>query len=226
MVAVSALLSWTNFTWLNQPTVLSVNATTVYVHTDPDTDFWSKTHYGFERDTGHFYYRSFAGDQSFTATINVRGKYHTLYDQGGLMLRIDKNNWIKCGVEYVEGQQYASAVVTVNGWSDWSVVAIESLDVLKFRVRREKEVVHVDFAEGEQGSFKMLRLAYLPVIDRSQAMMVGIMCASPTKNASGFDITFDGLSIIEKPDNSRSEGVTFHFTFLYVLVVLILSFNH
>ncbi|CAF1216288.1 unnamed protein product [Adineta steineri] len=175
IVAVSTVLYWTNFTWFNQPTVWSVNETKLYVHTDPDTDFWSKTHYGFERDTGHFYYRSLTGDRSFTVEVNIRGQYHTLYDQGGLMLRIDKNNWIKCGIEYVEGQHYASAVVTVNGWSDWSVVAINPVDILKLRVRREKEAVHIDFAEGEQGDFKMLRLAYLPVIDRSQAMMVGII---------------------------------------------------
>ena len=31
-------------------------------------------------------------------------KYSTLYDQGGLMLRTDNRNWIKCGVEYVDGQ--------------------------------------------------------------------------------------------------------------------------
>ena len=85
----------------------------------------------FERDNGHFYYRSLPGDQSFTATVNVRGKYHTLYDQGGLMLRIDEKNWIKCGVEYVDGQQFASVVVTVNGWSDWSVVPINSPEVFK-----------------------------------------------------------------------------------------------
>lgn len=221
VVAVSTLLYWTNFTWFNEPKTWSTNGTTLSVHTDPDTDFWSKTHYGFERDTGHFYYQSVTGDRAFTATVSIRGNYHTLYDQAGLMLRIDKNNWLKCGIEYVEGQYYASAVVTVNGWSDWNVVAVESLDTLKIRVRRANEAVHIDFAEGEQESFKMLRLAYLPVIDQSQAMMVGIMCASPTKEAPGFDITFDGLSIIEEFDKNGSGDVTFHSTFFGILIMLV-----
>ncbi|CAF1091637.1 unnamed protein product [Rotaria sordida] len=186
-----------NFTWFNEPKKWSINGSTILVHTDAKTDFWRKTHYDFERDNGHFYYRSFSGDQSLTATVNVRGKYTTLYDQGGLMLRINEKNWIKCGVEYVDGNQFASVVVTVNGWSDWSVVPINSPDVLKLRVKREKEAVHIEYAEGENGEFKMMRLAYFPLMDKSQPLMVGIMCASPGEDTQGFDITFNDLNIIE-----------------------------
>ncbi|CAF4532537.1 unnamed protein product, partial [Didymodactylos carnosus] len=204
VIVVSALLSKMNFTWYNEPKKWSSNGATINVHTDGNTDFWRKTHYGFERDSGHFYYQSLPGDHSFTATVNIRGNYHTLYDQGGLMLRTDEKNWIKCGVEYVDDQQFASVVVTVNGWSDWSVVSIKAPEVLKLRVRRVKEAVHIEFAEGEEGDFKMMRLAYLPVIDNSQAMMVGIMCASPVEDAEGFDISFEGLTIVENPYTSES----------------------
>ncbi|CAF2461568.1 unnamed protein product [Rotaria sp. Silwood2] len=186
-----------SFTWLNEPKKWSINESTIVIHTDAKTDFWRKTHHDFERDNGHFYYRSFPGDQSLTATVNVRGKYNTLYDQGGLMLRNDEKNWIKCGVEYVDGKQFASVVVTVNGWSDWSVVPINSPDVLKLRVKREKEGVHIEYAEGENGEFKMMRLAYFPLLDKSQALMVGLMSASPGDDTQGFDISFEELNIIE-----------------------------
>lgn len=187
-----------SFTWFNEPKKWSNDTSAnIAVHTDGKTDFWRKTHYGFERDNGHFYYRSLPGDQSFTATVNVRGKYNTLYDQGGLMIRIDEKNWIKCGVEYVDGNQFASVVVTVNGWSDWSIVAISSPDVLRLRVKREKEAVHIEYAEGENGEYKMMRLAYFPTIEKSQSMMVGIMCASPGDDTQGFDVNFEGLTIVE-----------------------------
>jgi regulation of enolase protein 1 (concanavalin A-like superfamily) len=189
-----------SFTWFNEPKTWSTNASIISVHTDGKTDFWRKTHYGFERDNGHFYYRSLPGDQSFTATVNVRGKYNTLYDQGGLMLRIDEKNWIKCGVEYVDGNQFASVVVTVNGWSDWSVVPINSPEVLKLRVKREKEAVHIEYGEGENGEYKMMRLAYFPVIDNSQLFMVGVMCASPGDDTQGFDVNFEGLNISENQE--------------------------
>lgn len=187
-----------SFTWFNEPKKWSSDTpSTVSVHTDGKTDFWRKTHYGFERDNGHFYYRSLPGDQSFTATVNVRGKYNTLYDQGGLMLRIDEKNWIKCGVEYVDGNQFASVVVTVNGWSDWSIVSIRSPDVLRLRVKREKEAIHIEYAEGENGEYKMMRLAYFPTIEKAQSMMVGIMCASPGEDTQGFEVNFEELKIVE-----------------------------
>ena len=185
-----------NSTWLNEPKKWSNSESTITVHTDANTDFWSKTHHGFERDSGHFYYRLLSGEQLFTVAVNIRGNYNTLYDQGGLMLRINEKNWIKCGVEYVDGNQYASVVVTLNGWSDWSIVPISSPNVLKLRVKREKDSVHIEYAEGENGEFKMMRLAYFPLLDKAQSLMVGIMCASPDSNTQGFDIDFEKFNII------------------------------
>lgn len=225
IILISALLSGINFTWYNEPKRWSINGTTINVHTDGNTDFWRKTHYGFERDNGHFYYHSLPGDSSFTVTVNVRGKYHAIYDQGGLMLRINEYNWLKCGVEYVDGHQFASVVMTVNGWSDWSVVAIEAPDVLKLRVRRAKEAVHIDYAKGENGDFKMMRLAYLPVIESSQSMMVGIMCASPNDTTQGFDISFEDLNIVTERNPNGGTSINSAYKTLYssILFLLILQ---
>jgi regulation of enolase protein 1 (concanavalin A-like superfamily) len=117
-------------------------------------------------------------------------------------------------------------VVTVNGWSDWSVVLTNAPEVLKLRVKREKEVVHIDFAEGTEENFKMMRLAYLPVIDRSKSMMVGIMCASPVENATGFDIIFENLIIetIEKDSLSETTRLHSHYMFLHAFISFLLSF--
>jgi uncharacterized protein len=186
------------FTWYNEPTKWSSNSSTISVHTDGKTDFWRKTHYGFERDSGHFFFRSIAADQPFTVTVNVQGDYKVLYDQAGLMLRTDANNWLKCGIEYVDGRHYASVVVTVNGWSDWSFVPLDTPPtLLRLRVKREREAVHIEYGEGDSGQFQMIRLAYLPLTDSAHSMMVGIMCASPDENSDGFDVTFEHLNIIE-----------------------------
>ena len=227
IVLFSAFLSGMNFTWYNEPRQWSMNQTTINVHTDKNTDFWRKTHYGFERDNGHFYYQSLPGDQPFTATVNVRGAYNTLYDQGGLMLRTDENNWIKCGVEYVDGQQFASAVVTVNGWSDWNVVRINAPELLKLSVRREKEAVHIEFAEEKDGELKMMRLAYLPMTERSKSMMVGIMCASPSNITKGFDVSFEDLNISVNHSTSASVRLVCCYTFLFLLhfVVSVLMYT-
>ncbi|CAF1528614.1 unnamed protein product [Adineta ricciae] len=222
VVLFSTLLSQINFTWYNEPKRWSINETTVYVHTDKDTDFWQRTFYGFQRDTGHFLYKSLSGDQPFNLTVNVRGKYRVLYDQGGLMIRIDNKNWIKCGVEYVEGQQYASAVVTVDGWSDWNVVRINAPDVLRLRVRRVRETIHIEFAEDLQSEFKMMRLAYFPVIERTRSMMVGVMCASPDEKTNGFDIYFEDLTIVGEPYTDSSTSVRYSSAYLLFLLAYLL----
>ena len=65
--------------------------------------------------------RGRAGD--FSATVDFRGDYETLYDQAGLMLRLDEETWIKAGIEYVAGRRMLSAVVT-RDVSDWSTMPL------------------------------------------------------------------------------------------------------
>ncbi|MBB6510785.1 regulation of enolase protein 1 (concanavalin A-like superfamily) [Rhizobium soli] len=43
-----------NGTWVNEPANWEVSADRLTMTTDQKTDFWQKTHYGFERDSGHF----------------------------------------------------------------------------------------------------------------------------------------------------------------------------
>ena len=61
--------------------------------------------------------------EKFEVKVKITGNYVTTFDQMGLMLRIDHENWIKAGVEYVDGKQNVSAVVT-HRTSDWSVVQL------------------------------------------------------------------------------------------------------
>ncbi len=124
-------------------------------------------------------------------------------------------------MEYVDGQQFASVVVTGNAWSDWSVVSINAPGVLKLRIKRENEVVHINFTEGEEGNSKMMRLDYLPVIDRSQKMMVGNMCTSPVEDAQGFDISFEDLSIVNDNYRSGTIRVCCHYMFLCSFTTII-----
>ena len=84
--------------WLNEPPEWSIDGDVLNVTTGRDTDFWQSTFYGFRRDDGHFLHRPAEGD--LTAQVVFEGQYETLYDQAGLMLRIDERNWIKLGIEH------------------------------------------------------------------------------------------------------------------------------
>jgi regulation of enolase protein 1 (concanavalin A-like superfamily) len=173
--------------WHNEPPAWTVQDGTIQVTAGPKTDFWRKTHYGFIRDNGHFYYRQVEGD--FIAEVKVGGAYTTLYDQAGLMVRVDEANWLKCGIEFVDGVQQASAVIT-RDFSDWSVAPLtHNPPSIWLRVRRKAEAVEVSYSfDGEL--YTMLRMAYLTP---AEIVQVGPMCAAPEGN--GFPAIFEGFFI-------------------------------
>ena len=92
--------------WFNEPETWLAEGDVIRITTDAETDFWRKTHYGFIEDSGHFLYEQVTGD--FVAHVKFAGAYSDLYDQAGLMVRVDATTWLKCGIEYVQGRQYAS----------------------------------------------------------------------------------------------------------------------
>lgn len=85
----------------------------------PQSDYWRISHYGFTVDDAPFLYTMYGGE--FEAKVKIRGNYKTRFDQSGLMLRIDKENYIKAGIEFVDGKYNLSTVVT-HTTSDWSVI--------------------------------------------------------------------------------------------------------
>lgn len=174
--------------WYNPPANSKLNDSTLTVTTAPKSDFWRKTHYGFTRDNGHFFFQEVRGD--FEVTLRVDGRYRELYDQAGLMLRVDEANWIKTGIEFFDNHQHASAVVT-REFSDWSVVRLpENLASLWLRVTRKAEAVEVFYSlDGKE--YSLLRLAYLVPAAVTQ---VGPMCASP--DGSGFEIEFSEFQVL------------------------------
>lgn len=172
--------------WLNPPAHAVIEAAELRVTSAASSDFWRKTHYGFVRDNGHFFYKEVAGD--FTVEARVEGKYKDLYDQAGLMLRVDEANWIKTGIEYVYERQNASVVVT-REFSDWSVIGLENPTSFWLRATRKAEAVEIFYSLDGQ-HYELMRLAYLVP---SPTTMVGLMCASP--DGTGFEMRFSDFSI-------------------------------
>ncbi|PJN93056.1 DUF1349 domain-containing protein, partial [Amaricoccus sp. HAR-UPW-R2A-40] len=101
--------------WVNEPSDWRLDGDVLLLTTDDRTDFWRETHYGFTRDSGHFL--GVPAGESFTATLRVQGEFRSLYDQAGLMIRLDATRWVKTGVEFSDGEAFLSTVVT-DGKSD------------------------------------------------------------------------------------------------------------
>ncbi|MDE3723394.1 MULTISPECIES: DUF1349 domain-containing protein [Nocardiopsis] len=182
---------FTDMTWLNEPPSWRVEDDgSLTVVTADGKDFWRHTHYGFVHDDGHFLYTEVSGDFVLQATFN--GDYGKQYDQAGLMLRADEENWIKTGTEFVGGGLNVSSVVT-RGHSDWSVVSLPrrggAFPDLTIRVIRTGEAVNVQYLDG-WGTWRLLRLAHLPL---GETCLAGVMCCSPERE--GFRAVFRDLSI-------------------------------
>ncbi|KAF8063047.1 REE1 [Scenedesmus sp. PABB004] len=109
------------------------------VHVDPETDYWSRTHYGFAPHNGHFLHLSdVCGD--FCAATTVTPRPASRFDQAGIMVRLSESCWLKASVEHGgPGRPSQLGVVVTNaGFSDWSTQDVpDSVGTLALRVRRE-----------------------------------------------------------------------------------------
>lgn len=176
------------YRWLNEPASWEGDERDLSLKTDAKTDFWRETFYGFVRDSGHAYLRPVSGD--FTASATIVGQYEQLYDQAGLMLRLDEQNWIKCGIEYTDGLMHFSVVVT-RGVSDWSVIPLHGIaqsDPLSVRLTRHGDAVRVQFRFGD-AAWQMARLCPFSAEDA----MIGVTACSPER--AGFEATFRDLAV-------------------------------
>lgn len=170
--------------WFNEPARWGGDTVTA----DPDTDFWRTTHYGYARDSGHILGIDKAGD--FELTVTFAGDYSAQYDQAGIALRIDEENWIKAGIELVDGQHQLSAVVT-REVSDWSVVTLaEPTAKVTVKAARTGDAVTISYGLNGAPPATMLRLAYFPP---ELSVLAGVMCASPT--GKGFATRFENVTI-------------------------------
>ena len=110
--------------WLNEPSHYRLGDG-LEIFTDEKTDFWQRTHYGFQRDDGHCLLTRQSGD--FSVTTRVEFDPRTRYDQCGLIVRIDSQNWIKVSTEYEdEHVSRLGSVATNLGYSDWATQDIPS----------------------------------------------------------------------------------------------------
>jgi regulation of enolase protein 1 (concanavalin A-like superfamily) len=177
-------------TWLNSPAQWQQVDGDLIVTTDDQTDFWRKTEYGFIRDNGHFAYNTILGD--FSMEVSFAGKYQTLYDQAGLMIRLDADRWIKTGIEFVDESMNFSTVVT-NDTSDWSMIPLDGNSEPKpTRVRLVRKGATVTTAYRQpNGRWQTGRVAGFPLDSECQA---GVMCCSPQR--AGLEVTFSDFILL------------------------------
>ncbi|MGV7212467.1 DUF1349 domain-containing protein [Bradyrhizobium sp. UFLA05-112] len=173
--------------WLNEPERWTAHGDGLQIVTDNATDFWRETHYGFNRDSGHFL--GFPTGAAFTAELRVQGDFQALYDQAGMMVRIDAEHWVKAGIEFSDGRAMLASVLT-DGRSDWATAPYEQ-DARDFRLRATVENGVVRLQVSADGKlWPLMRLAPFP---RANSYLVGPMACTPER--SGLKVAFSTFQL-------------------------------
>ncbi len=200
LVVISSVLSVKAQTlekmqWFNEPEKWTVENQALSMFVTPKSDYWRISHYGFTVDDAPFYYALYGGE--FEVKVKITGDYKNRFDQAGLMLRIDEQNYIKAGIEFVDGVYNLSTVVT-HKTSDWSVIALEKpVPFIWIKAVRRLDAVEV-FYSFDDKTYMMMRNAWM---QDNTPMMVGVMGACP--DGDGFNVKFENFKVKHLPDMRR-----------------------
>lgn len=183
--------------WFNEPEQWEIKDNTLSMFVTPQSDYWRISHYGFTVDDAPFYYSTYGGE--FEVKVKITGDYQARFDQAGLMLRIDHENYIKTGIEFVDGKFNLSTVVT-HKTSDWSVIALDKpVPYIWIKAIRRLDAVEI-FYSFDDKNYTMMRNAWL---QDNSPVMVGVMGASP--DGKGFNAKFEHFKVTHLPDLRRLE---------------------
>lgn len=183
--------------WFNEPEDWSIEKDVLTMDVTPQSDYWRISHYGFTVDDAPFLYTVRGGE--FEVKVKISGDYKVRFDQAGLMIRIDKENYIKTGIEFVDGKYNLSTVVT-HKTSDWSVIELDKpVEFVWIKAVRRLDAVEI-FYSFDDKEYTMMRNCWL---QDNTPVMVGMMAACPDGN--GFKAKFENFKITHLPDQRRVE---------------------
>ena len=178
-------IPWSAGRWLNPPPSEAVDGEHLLVEAAEGSDLWRTTSYGFVRDSGH----ALLADLSVgsAAEVSFVVGYAELYDQAGVLVRVDGTAWTKAGVEISDGAPQLGAVVT-RGVSDWSVAPVPEWAGREVTVRASRSGDALTIrARVEREPWRLVRVSPL---DPSVAAVAGPYCCAPQR--AGLRVRFTG----------------------------------
>ena len=183
-----------NFSWTREPASYEINDDTISITTSPHTDLWQRTYYHFRNDNAPVLqmqtrekYFSFVVKTDFTQS-------HNRFDQCGIVMYLDSDNWLKGSVEYENEQfQNLGSVVTNNGYSDWATTAIPAdVKTMWYRFSRRADDYCIE-CSTDGVEFSQMRICHM--YKGSDIISFGIYACSPEE--SSFTAVFTDMKITE-----------------------------
>jgi len=191
--------------WLNQPRLFEISDRFVQLTTEPNTDFWQRSYYGFRNDNAHALLLESGANFTFTAKASFT--YRARFDQCGLVIYLNSDNWFKAAIEY-ESENFSrlGSVVTNQGYSDWATMDIPTPTIMWYRLSRRGPDFLIESSHAGV-DFKQMRIFHLhtlgettlemgrlnPPAPAEQPVQFGVYACSPLN--SFFEARFDNLTL-------------------------------
>lgn len=182
----TSLLSWTR-----PPRDFSVSPEEIRITTEPGTDLWQRTYYGFQNDNAPVLQLE-TDETRFSFTVRTDFDSKHRFDQCGVAVYLDSENWLKASIEYENAEyQRLGSVVTNLGYSDWATSDIPaSVRSMWYRLsRREADYCIECSTDGVH--FQQMRICHLHA--GAGTIRFGVYACSPEN--SSFEAVFSHMEL-------------------------------
>jgi len=177
--------------YIREPKIRSIAQDKVVIVTEPNTDLWQRTYYGFQNDNAPVLYME-TDEPFFSFTVKTQFNSRQRFDQCGVIIYQDSDNWLKASIEYENDVfQRLGSVVTNYGYSDWATTDISAeIDSMYYRLSRRNSDYCVECSE-DGVNFKQMRICHL--FNGEGLIRFGIYACSPEE--STFEATFTEMTV-------------------------------
>ena len=184
----------TQFKWTREPESFDISDGRIEIVTKPHTDLWQRTYYHFRNDNAPVLQME-SEERFFSFIVKTEfAESHHRFDQCGIVMYLDGENWLKASVEYENDTfQHLGSVVTNHGYSDWATTEIDaSIKSMWYRFsRREDDYCIACSRDGV--SFQQMRICHMYQGDKK--IQFGIYACSPEE--SSFRAVFSEMRLTE-----------------------------
>lgn len=179
--------------WIRKPKQYNINQDKIIIVTEPETDLWQRTYYGFQNDNAPVLQIK-SNEKYFSFVVKTEFDSKKRFDQCGIVMYLNSENWLKASIEYENNKyQRLGSVVTNNGYSDWATIDIDaSIKSMWYRLSRRKSDYCIEYS-NDGINFKQMRICHIN--EGNNEIQFGIYACSPEK--SSFKATFSNMEISE-----------------------------
>ena len=186
---------WNNkaLQWVREPKNYTITEDRIEIITEPHTDLWQRTYYHFRNDNAPVLQME-TEEKFFSFIVKTDYASEGRFDQCGVAVYLDSDNWIKGSVE-LENEQFShlGSVVTNHGYSDWATQEIPAdVKTMWYRLSRREDDYCIECSRDGKG-WQQLRVCHLWQGDGK--IRFGIYACSPEN--SSFKATFTHMEVTE-----------------------------